>query len=296
VWHADGAIGVERVHVHLGDGLFENSHAGASELVPNTDFYLRVRHSDDSGDPGTQWSDWATRDFTTGTATQVFPLEIDDVAGLPVPRWTVASGGADVVLAPAVTAPRLRLEIRGGGPPARDPGERRRHEHGHESGGARRARLPARPDPGGDAGPHAPRHEPADRRRRLRDARDPAPRGHGPAGGGALLLGVGGRRDLRRLELADRSELRLARADVESALESPAPRFRVATFAGGLQLPVNIAFVPNAGPNADDPFLYVTELYGKIRVVSRDGTVGDYATNLLDFNPTGSFPAPGSRA
>ena len=42
VWQTLGITGVERVHTHLGDGIFENSHAGRtdliSETVPNFDF------------------------------------------------------------------------------------------------------------------------------------------------------------------------------------------------------------------------------------------------------------------
>jgi glucose/arabinose dehydrogenase len=63
--------------------------------------------------------------------------------------------------------------------------------------------------------------------------------------------------------------------------------------AGGLQLPTDIAFVPNPGPGPKDPLLYLTELYGQIKVVSRDGTVSDYATGLLNFPPTGDFPGSG---
>src|SRR6185436_9797886 len=46
VWHADCADGTGLVHVHLGDGVFENSHAGRTDLVPSSSFVLRVRHSD----------------------------------------------------------------------------------------------------------------------------------------------------------------------------------------------------------------------------------------------------------
>jgi glucose/arabinose dehydrogenase len=42
-------------------------------------------------------------------------------------------------------------------------------------------------------------------------------------------------------------------------------------------------------------FLYVTELYGAIRVVTRDGTVGTCADHLLDFDPTGQFPGSGEQ-
>jgi len=45
----------------------------------------------------------------------------------------------------------------------------------------------------------------------------------------------------------------------------------VETFAEDLQLPVNIAMVPDPGPHAGDPFMYVTELYGTVKVITRDG-------------------------
>jgi uncharacterized repeat protein (TIGR01451 family) len=73
------------------------------------------------------------------------------------------------------------------------------------------------------------------------------------------------------------------------------PGYSVEVVATGFQLPVNIAFVPSPGPNPTDPFLYVTELYGTIKVVLRDGTVSNYATNLLNFNPTGNFPGSGEQ-
>ena len=42
VWHTLGITGVERLHTHLGDGIFENSHAGRtdliSDIVPSFDF------------------------------------------------------------------------------------------------------------------------------------------------------------------------------------------------------------------------------------------------------------------
>lgn len=69
----------------------------------------------------------------------------------------------------------------------------------------------------------------------------------------------------------------------------------VETFATDLQLPVNIAMVPEPGPHPSDPVMYVTELYGTVKVISRDGTVRDFATELLNFNPTGNFPGSGEK-
>jgi glucose/arabinose dehydrogenase len=73
------------------------------------------------------------------------------------------------------------------------------------------------------------------------------------------------------------------------------PGYVIDEIAGGLQLPLNIAFVPNPGSAPHAPLAYVTELYGTIKVVRRDGSVGDYATGLLNFNPTGDFPGSGEQ-
>jgi glucose/arabinose dehydrogenase len=73
------------------------------------------------------------------------------------------------------------------------------------------------------------------------------------------------------------------------------PGYVVDEITGGLQLPVNIAFVPDPGPDPGDPLLYVAELYGSIKVITRDGSVGDYATGLLNFDPLGPFPGSGEK-
>src|SRR5262249_255721 len=76
---------------------------------------------------------------------------------------------------------------------------------------------------------------------------------------------------------------------------SARPGYRVEVAAGGFQLPVNIAFVPDPLPGPDAPYYYVSELYGTIKVVYRDGTVHDFATGLLNFSPTGVFPGSGEQ-
>ena len=65
--------------------------------------------------------------------------------------------------------------------------------------------------------------------------------------------------------------------------------------AEGLSLPVNLAFVPEPGPAPGDPFLYFTELYGRVMVMTNDGTVSVFADNLLNFNPLGFFPGAGEQ-
>jgi glucose/arabinose dehydrogenase len=73
------------------------------------------------------------------------------------------------------------------------------------------------------------------------------------------------------------------------------PGYVVEPVQTGLRLPVNIAFVPNPGPNAADPLYYVNELYGSIRVVRRDGTMQTFATDLLDYNPQGPISGSGEQ-
>jgi glucose/arabinose dehydrogenase len=90
----------------------------------------------------------------------------------------------------------------------------------------------------------------------------------------------------------------LARA-AESTSTNPfvalQPRYVVEEVGSGYRLPVNIAFVPNPGPNPDDPLYYVTELYGSIQVVTRDGTKHEFATGLLDYNPQGPISGSGEQ-
>lgn len=155
VWRAPCAEGVEKVHIHLGDGEFVNSLAGRTELRYDTEYELRVRFRDDSGAPEEgDWSGWQERRFRT----------VEE----------------------------------------------------------------------------------------------------GPEG--------------------SKSEAWTAR-----------PGYVVEEVASGFQLPVNLAMVPDPGPHLGDPLFYVAELYGAIKVVTRDGVVRDYASDLLNYNPNGVFPGSGEQ-
>jgi glucose/arabinose dehydrogenase len=295
VWSALCITGVERVHTHLGDGVFENALAGQSELNANTNYRLRVRHSDDSGVPATEWSGWAQRTFHTGGVTQVFPLEVDEVANAPAPHWFATASGNDFILQPAATSPWLRLESATGqllysieandgitntstNPPALPA---------HVA-----VRLQIR---GGSAGLTLPMTDlvVADDHCDTHAILIPAvtiaantTRYWWISSAGATYNASAGQTTPTFGSLA---------RGLSPPWHARQDGFKVEVFAGGFQLPVNIAFVPNPGPNPSDPFLYVTELYGKIKVVTRGGTVSDYATGLLNFNPTGAFPGSGEQ-
>jgi len=71
------------------------------------------------------------------------------------------------------------------------------------------------------------------------------------------------------------------------------PGFEIEAVAGGLDLPVNLAFVPDAGHAPDAPLLYLTELYGQIKVLTRNRSVHLYAHDLLNYPPDRQFPGSG---
>lgn len=73
------------------------------------------------------------------------------------------------------------------------------------------------------------------------------------------------------------------------------PDVRIERVATGFRLPVNIAFVPDAGSAPADPLYYVVELYGSIKVVQRNGAVSTFASGLLDYNPQGSISGVGEQ-
>jgi glucose/arabinose dehydrogenase len=294
VWDSTCQTGVERVHIHLGDGVFQGSFAGRHSLLPETDYQLRVRHRDDSGDPPTEWSPWSVRLFTTGPGSQIFPLELDDVSNAPAPTWTddasvpitLPGGAAPASLQLGSAAGDLLLEFRGDGSPSNqiiNPGPLAEHI-------AIRVRMQA----SGSAGLLLPESSIL-----FRDDQNAVHTIYLPA----VTLGAGqaayywvarsGSTYVGNAGQTTPDFSTLARGSPVPWIATPG--YRVEIVASGFQLPVNIAFVLNPGGNPDSPVFYVTELYGTIKVVKRDGSIGDYATGLLNFNPTGDFPGSGEQ-
>jgi len=294
VWFTSCIQGVERTHTHFGDGSFVGSHAGRSELFPSSNYVLRVRHSDDSGDAATRWSAWSQRTFVTGAATAIFPLELDDIARTPPVTWSFAGTANPVSLPAGQTPARLVLESAAGallyelagaagGTVASDAPALGMHD-------ALRVRVIA-----GSTGmqfgasdlrlvdEHCERHALF------------LPAISLTAGASALFwISMSGATYFGNTTQTAPSFASLARAP-SPPWSARQPGFEVEIVAGGFQLPVNIAFKPNAGSAPTDPLLYVTELHGKIKVVFRNRTVGTYAGNLLNFNPTSAFPGSGEQ-
>jgi glucose/arabinose dehydrogenase len=296
VWVTSCIGGLEKVHTHLGDGIFENSHAGRQVLLFDIDYRLRVRHRDSSGDPATEWSAWAERLFHTSPATEVQPLLLADVVATSSLQWHDTLGNR-ILLPVAALPPALRitssadeliLDIRGLD---------------------NLANLVTDPPP---LAMHGPVHVEL-------DAGDIGQDFSLPASQLVLSDDTGASRMIYLPEVhipptqqlhfwvsangstytADRLQTQPDFSDLARSAPLPwtvvQPGFTIEPVATGFQLPVNIAFVSHPGLEPDAPFFYVTELYGTIKVVRRDGTVSDYATNLLNFNPTGKFPGTGEQ-
>jgi len=294
VWQTLGITGVERLHTHLGDGVFENSHAGRIDLLSEANYEVRVRFRDDVGSV----SNYFSRTFQTSPSFSAFPLQVVDVLGSPVPTW-VDGSDIDVILpAAAPSQSQLRLESAAGGlllsvtgsdgitnnlvnpPPlaASHPNVRLVLEAGSDGLNLDETDLEFIDDQG-----------------QVRTILLPA-----------VALTAGQRLDLwvassgatyygTALQTEPDFSNLARQIDLSIPFAASQPGFEIDVVAGGLQLPVNIAFVPNPGPNPNDPLFYVTELYGTIKVVTNNFTVSDYATDLLNFNPTGNFPGSGEQ-
>lgn len=290
-WTTIGISGVERVHTHLGDGILVGSHAGQADLNYSTNYVMRVRFRDSAGSV----SPWASRTFSTGAISQAFPLEIDDVATAPAPKWTNNVGAAVVLPAPIGVKPKLQLEspqggvllsIAGGNGAVNaivNPAALALHVNPRiaVSGGANGLTL-AESDLTFVDGSGAERtiYLPA-----INVAAN-ATAYFWVAADGATYYGAVNQTTPDFSNLARSSVLGFATLE---------PGYRIEVVASDLELPVNIAFVPNPGPDPNDPKFYVTELYGNVKVVYNDGSIHTYATGLLNYNPTGSFPGSGEQ-
>lgn len=294
VWQTLCIGGIERLHTHLGDGQFLGSHAGRRDLFPGTNYQLRSRHRDDSGASSTEWSNYALRSFTTGQPGASLPLSMRDAVNTP--RWSVSATGALVALPAAAGSPASLIvgaadggvllsfiAAPGGGTLITNP---------VAMSGLRQVRLRIS---GGTSGLTLPPSQIAlvDELCTPHTVFIPA-LSIAPGAESFLWVSVAGSTYIGNVS-QDHAELSTIARATEQPFLPTQPNYVVEKFTTGLQLPVTIAFVPNPGPNANDVFFYVTELYGIIKMVTRDGTVSNYATGLLNFNPTGAFPGSGEQ-
>lgn len=280
-WSAPCAAGPLALHIHLGDG----AHHELPALSHESEYVVRVRHRDDSGEPETEWSEWAEREFFTGPARSVFPMRISAVVDEPAPRWVDAAG------VPIVTS-TLALELR------------------HPDG----AVLLRIGDPSGASGEFVPSDEHRPVLVRLTAGESGVTlsesvlefhdRSVRPLNIYLPALTLGAEESISFWIAADGGSW-YAGEESEPSFHALArggpvpwsgdPGVRIERVATGFRLPVALAFAPEAGHHPDAPWLYVAELYGTIRLVARDGTVSEYARDLIGFDASGPFPGNGEQ-
>src|SRR6476660_3197281 len=66
--------------------------------------------------------------------------------------------------------------------------------------------------------------------------------------------------------------------------------FSISIAAAGFECPTAIAFVPNPGPERKSPLYYVTEMRGKVKVVTRDRSVLTFGQVPFDLTPVKELP------
>ena len=293
VWTASCVTGALAVHIHLGDGAFVGTLAQQHQLDAGTSYTLRVRFRGDGA--GTPWGEWAVRSFQTASAMAIEPLVLSDVSPIPSPRWQDGTG-QDLVL-PAGAALRLELPATGtllafNGPggvdaPVSNPPPLSAHGGARvvcEAGWAAVALPASRISFTDGSGTDRQIFLPA----------------IALSNGQSAAFWISAAGEAFPGDAASAAEVApgswgaaVSASPVPWSVKQPG--FVVERVATGFQLPVNIAMLPSPGSGADDPFFYVTELYGTIKAVTRGGAVSDYATGLLNFDPTGGFPGSGEK-
>lgn len=257
IWSAPCAEGSLMTHIHLGDGVFAGSHTGATELRADSRFELRVRYRDTAD----TWSDWSTRQFQTVVPTPIAPLRVDEVRNV---RWLDLPAGASIELQtvdgeslPRPTTVIVRLRIAAGDGDWFLPESDYAFEDGH--GNQHTIYLPA-------------------------IALQP----HGEAF--YWVSANGGTHFAEEVERTPDFSHIARGAPVPWTVERG---FRAEVFASGLELPASLVAVPNPGDAPDSPFLYIAELYGNVKVVTRSGEMRTFATGLLNFDPRAPIPGKG---
>ncbi len=294
VWGSLCSGGIERLHTHLGDGVFEGSHAGRLSLLPLTSYQLRIRHRDSSPDLATQWSAFAVRPFSTAALSAVLPMNLRDISTTPTPTLADTSVAA-IVLPGGATAASIRIET--------GTGQLLLEFRGQDNM-MNLVTNPAALAAHGDvraviAAGSAPLALPdanitfTDENGAMRTVYLPAvnlgintSRIFWVADNGATFNGAAGQTTPTFAILA---------RGAAAPWTTRQPGFKVDVVASGFQLPVAIAFVNNAVAGGSSPLCYVAELYGSIKLVRGNGEVSTYASNLLNFNPTGFFPGTGEQ-
>ncbi|HEV7765252.1 MAG TPA: PQQ-dependent sugar dehydrogenase [Thermoanaerobaculia bacterium] len=287
VWSSPCAEGPLATHLHLGDGSFTGSHTGVRELRAASRFEVRVRHRDDSGDPETEWSEWTSRRFQTVLPTPIAAMVLRNLVTEPRPLWTLDDTDREDVAIPAGASLALQtvdgvalLRFTDSGIEYGEPRSTPTLVRVRVTSGAEVWSLPQSTVTleDGDAQPHTVY---------LPELSLEAE--------SEVFYWISVNGGTHAATAAERTPnfTRIVRgAPVPWTIERG---YRIERFASGFELPVSLAAVPHPGDAPDSPFLYVAELYGRIKVLTRSGEIREFASGLLNFDPRAPIPGNGER-
>lgn len=294
VWRVSCGTGSLLRAAPLSAGTFQGSLAGQDRLAPLTNYVGRARMRDDSGDPLTHWSPWSERSFVTDGGVSGQAYAAADLKVLPTPELVHAASGRPVELGTGAGGPRVWIETGAATALLGFSGSTTTGNLVTDGAALSQAEpLRIRVEAGASA-LTLPASEIVVRNEVCQPLRLLLPAIDLPPGGQKVLWITGDGSTWEGLPtqttpvLSTRARGPAIGWDVETG-------YQVDVVAEGLTLPVNLAFVPEPGPAPGDPFLYFTELYGRVMVMTNDGTVSVFADNLLNFNPLGFFPGAGEQ-
>lgn len=282
VWAGYGSS--QLVHAHLDDGSFQGPLVGQRQLKFRTGYLFRVRFQDSRG----RWSDWSERAFGTRIETQIPDQLVTGLLARPAPTWRTDAErplslptGASLTLKSGDGVTLLTIAPGPTGLVA-TPGGRTGPNQ------ALRLDLEAPPEQALEL-PTSRLSVVTDEAKRLTiflpaiQVRAGDYRVLWVTESGATFYGSGDETHPTRRQLA---------RDVAIPWQLEAG-YKIEAVGATFQLPTTLAFVENPGTDPAAPRYYVTELYGRIKVVTNDGRVFNFADNLLNVNPTGVFPGSG---
>ncbi len=295
VWSTDCLGDSLKTHVHLGDGTFAGSHRGSKQLRFASDYRLQMRVYYGEGQDNSAWTPWSKRIFRTSQPTSALPLVVQAVLTNPQPVWTDGNGilimssahhGTLVVsLESGIGEPLTQLSTQVGAAQAVTIST------GLTSFVPVRVTLRSSNSEGSSIQLPSTQLHFSDKTGSSQTVYLPSLTLNPDS---LYVFWVSATGDTywgtSEQNVPDFTSVAQV-APMPWLVEQPG--YKVSTFATGFQLPVNIAFAANPGNNPNDPYFYVTELYGTVKVVLRDGSVHDYASGLLNYNPFGGFPGAG---
>jgi PKD repeat protein/glucose/arabinose dehydrogenase len=288
-WHSLCAQNFEKIHIHLGNGSYINSHSALTSLLPDYPYEIRVRVSDATG-----WSGITIKKFRTGPSSVKFPLFLDDIVPSPTPQWKNIND-SPIILTPGNPKPSLKLgtfdgdiflEIRS------NNGSTNEYINPASIGAHKPLRVNIY---GGSNGVVLPSTYVTFTDQSGKDHKIYLPSVTVTAMSNAYYWISSDGSSYFATALQSTPDFSLLAQGNPIPWTSFQAGYRIEKVADGLKLPINIAFVPNPTSNPIDPFFYVTELHGKIKVMQNNGTVRTYADNLLNFDPGAEFPGTGEQ-